>query len=439
MTRRYLIVGNGPAGVTAAETIRRHDPAGEITIVGDENVPFYSRPGLAYLLTGTIPEKQLFSRPDSEYARQRLRRVVSSVRSIDPRAHAVELGDGQRMSYDRLLLAVGARALRPEVPGIDLDGVVTLDNLEDARRILKLARRAKRACVVGGGITAIELAEGLAAQRVETHYLMRKDRYWGNVLDSQESALVEERLAHDRIRIHRGVELSRVLGNRGRVEAIETASGERLSCQMVAVAIGIQPRLELARQAGLDAGRGIWTDETLQTSDPDIYAAGDVAEVLDPDTGKRVLDSLWSMAIEQGRAAGENLCGQGRPYRREAPFNVTRIGGVTTTLIGAVGSGGREEDLVTLSRGDSEGWRERLDSFAVASDAGANRLRVLLGEDRVVGAIVMGDQTLSRPLQRVIRERIDIRPVREQWIQRPAEAHQILRTLVERAAARGAV
>jgi NAD(P)H-nitrite reductase large subunit len=316
---------------------------------------------------------------------------------------------------------------------------VTLDNLEDARRILKLARRAKRACVVGGGITAIELAEGLAAQRVETHYLMRKDRYWGNVLDPQESALVEERLAHDRIRIHSGVELSRVIGNRGRVTAVETTSGDRLPCQMLAVAIGIQPRLELGMRAGLAIGRGIWTDASFQTSDPDIYAAGDVAEVLDPDTGKRVLDSLWSMAIEQGRAAGENLCGQGRPYQRQAPFNVTRIGGVTTTLIGAVGSGGREDDLVMLSRGDSESWRERLDSFAVASDTGANRLRVLLGEDRVVGAVVMGDQTLSRLLQQVIRERVDIRAVREQWIQRPAEVHQILQRLAERAVPLGAV
>jgi NADPH-dependent 2,4-dienoyl-CoA reductase/sulfur reductase-like enzyme len=439
MTRRYLFVGNGPAGVTAAEAVRRHDPAAEITIVGDENVPFYSRPGLAYLLTGTIPEKQLFSRPDSEYARQRLRRVAGSVRTIDRRAHAVELADGKRIVYDRLLLAVGARALRPEIPGIGLDGVVTLDNLEDARRIIKLARRAKRACVVGGGITAIELAEGLAAQRVETHYLMRKDRYWGTVLDAQESALVEERLAHDRIRIHRGIELSCVLGNRGRVAAVETTSGDRLPCDILAVAIGIQPRFELAAQAGLATGRGIWTDETFQTSDPDIYAAGDVAEVLDPDTGKRVLDSLWSMAIEQGRAAGENLCGHGRPYHRQAPFNVTRIGGVTTTLIGAVGSGSRDDDLVMLSRGDSEAWRERLDSFAVASDAGANRLRVLLGDDRVVGAIVMGDQTLSRPLQHVIRERVDIRAVRQRWIQRPAEVHQILQTLAERAVPRGAV
>jgi NAD(P)H-nitrite reductase large subunit len=439
MSRSYVIVGNGPAGVTAAETIRRDDAAAQITIVGEENVPFYSRPGLAYLLTGTIPEKQLFSRPDTLYARQRLSRIVGRVQRIDRRNHRLELAGGSRLPYDRLLLAVGARALRPKVPGIDLEGVVTLDNLEDARRILRLARRARRGCVVGGGITAVELAEGLAARGVETHYLMRKDRYWGGVLDSQESKLVEQRLAQEHIRLHHSTELERVLERRGRVAGVRLASGAELTCDLLAVAIGTQPRLELAQQAGLEVGRGILTDATFRTSDDDIFAAGDVAEVLDPATGERVLDSLWSVAIEEGRTAGENLSGSNRPYRRQAPFNVTRIGGVTTTLIGAVGSGGREEDLVALARGDSQAWRERLDAFAVVADAGADRTRLLVGQDRIVGAVVMGDQVLSRPLQHLIRSRVDIRAVRDRLVGRPAETTQILLSLAERSLPFGAV
>ncbi len=160
--------------------------------------------------------------------------------------------------------------------------------------------------------------------------------------------------------------------------------------------------------------------------------------MLDPATGKRGIDSLWSVAIEQGRVAGEYLCGAGQPYRRPAPFNVTKIGGVTTTLIGAVGTGGREGDLVTLARGDSHAWREQLDAFAVVSDRGANHLRLVLGDDRIMGAVVMGDQALSRPLQHLIRERVDIRSVRDRLIQRPAEVHQALRALMERTVSLGA-
>jgi NADPH-dependent 2,4-dienoyl-CoA reductase/sulfur reductase-like enzyme len=438
MSRRYVIVGNGPAGVTAAETIRSHDAEGDIRIIGGEDVGFYSRPGLAYLLTGAIPEQRLFSRPESAYERARIQRTVGSVRTIEPRGHRIELADGEVLRYDRLLLAVGARAVRPEMDGIDLQGVVTLDNLEDARRIVRLARRAKRACVVGGGITAIELAEGFAAHGVETHYLMRGDRYWGSVLDPHESGLVEERLVEDGIRIHRGVELAGIIGRDGRVSAVKTRDGAVLACDLLAVAIGTQPRLELARQIGLETGRGIWTDATFQTSDPDIFAAGDVAEVLDPTTGKRAVDSLWSVSIEQGRAAGGYLCGVGQPYHRPAPFNVTKIGGVTTTLIGAIGGGGREGDLVTLARGDSQAWREQLDAFAVVSDRGANHLRLVLGEDRIMGAVVMGDQALSRPLQHLIRERVDIRWVRERLFRGPAEVQHALRALVERTVAIGA-
>lgn len=438
MARRYVIVGNGPAGFAAAETIRRRDATGNIRIVGGENHRFYSRPGLAYLLTGAIPEKRLFSRPDSAYEHADIQRTVGTVQAIEPRSHRIELADGEVLRYDRLLLAVGARAVRPEMPGIDLHGVVTLDNLDDARHILRLARRAKRACVVGGGITAIELAEGLAAHGVETHYLMRGDRYWGSVLDPHESALVEERLVEDGIRIHRGVELAGIIGRNDRVSAVKTRDGAVLACDLLAMAIGTQPRLELAQQMGLETGRGIWTDATFQTTDPDIFAAGDAAEVLDPATGKRGVDSLWSVALEQGRVAGEYLSGAGEPYRRAAPFNVTKIGGVTTTLIGAIGTGGREVDLVTLARGDSHAWRERLDAFATVSDRGANHLRLVLGDDRIMGAVVMGDQALSRPLQHLIRERVDIRWARDRLFRGPAEVHHAIRALMERTASLGA-
>jgi NADPH-dependent 2,4-dienoyl-CoA reductase/sulfur reductase-like enzyme len=222
------------------------------------------------------------------------------------------------------------------------------------------------------------------------------------------------------------------------VSAVQTQTGALYKCDLLAVAIGTQPRLDLAQPAGLETGRGIWTDATFETSCPDIFAAGDAAEVLDPVTGKRGLDALWSVAIEQGRVAGENLAGGGRQYRRPAPFNVTKIGGVTTTLIGAVGTGGREGDLVTLARGDSSAWREQLDAFAVISDSGANHLRLMLSDDLIKGAVVMGNQALSRPLQHVIRERVDIRWVRDRLLRGPSEVHRALDALMERTVVLGA-
>jgi NAD(P)H-nitrite reductase large subunit len=212
--------------------------------------------------------------------------------------------------------------------------------------------------------------------------------------------------------------MARVIGDkRNHVVGVETKDGELIACDMVAVAVGVQPRLELAQQAGLETGRGIFTDEYLRTSEPDIYAAGDAAEVLDPSTGRRGIDSLWSVANAQGRVAGANMAGDSRSFApRPAPFNVTKIGGITTTVIGAIGAGGRDGDLVSLARGDSNAWREQLEGFAVQDDADADHLRLILGQNRILGAVVMGEQSLTRPLLHLIRQQVDISAVQQQLI-----------------------
>jgi NAD(P)H-nitrite reductase large subunit len=416
--RQYLLVGNGPAGWAAAEAIRQRDSQASITLLSQEGTDFYSRPGLAYLLTGDLPEQQLFARTDEDFRRLNLHRLAARVVGVDPARKQIRLLDGRWLTYDALLLATGAQAIRPQVEGIDLQGVVTLDTLADARHILRLARRARRAVVVGGGITALELAEGLVARGVQTHYLLRKDRYWGNVLDPEESALVEARLEHDGIRLHRRTDLLRVIGRKGKVVAVETSTGE-IRAEILAVAIGIAPRAELARECGARVGRGILVDRFMQTSLPGIYAAGDVAEVLDPATGRTVLDSLWWIAMEQGRCAGLNMAGAGVAYQRPPAFNVTRIGGITTTILGAVGQGRIDEDLLAIARGDSESWRVQPDALAVEAGEALSRTRLLLGEQTILGAVVMGDQALSRPLQHLIRQQVDITPVRQRLLGEP--------------------
>jgi NAD(P)H-nitrite reductase large subunit len=428
--RRYLIVGNGAAGATAAFAIRERDREAEITVVGGENAPFYSRPGLAYLLTGTLPEQGLYSRPDKQYERARIRRMVGTVASIEPAPHRVTLADGKVLRYDRLLLATGSKATLPDTPGIRLPGVVTLDSLEGTREIIKLAKKAKRAVVVGGGITALELAEGLVARGVETHYLLRGERYWPNVLDPDESARVEHHLASDGMHLAKGMELGEIVEKKGRLAGIRTVSGRTIECDILGVAIGVAPRKELAVAAGVAAERGIGVSDTFETDTPDVFAAGDCAEVLDPLTGKRTVDTLWPIANEQGRVAGASMAGEHVTYLRPAPFNVTKIGGITTTIIGQVGTGVRDPDLVTLSRGDSYSWREQLGDFAVAAREGDSRLRLVVGPDRIAGAVVMGDQSLSRTLQRLVREKVDITPIRRRLLDGSGDLAAVLTSLV---------
>ena len=253
------------------------------------------------------------------------------------------------------------------------------------------------------------------------HYLLRHDRYWPGVLDEVESRIVEERLRKEGIEIHHGTEVSEIVGQGGRVRGVITAGGERIACDLVAVAVGVRPRLELA--AGLAVDRGILVDEYLQASLPGILAAGDVAQVFDPTSGRAALDTLWSIAVGQGRAAGRNMAGRQAAYRKPVPFNVTRLAGLTTTIIGAVGRG-RDASLAGIVRGESETWRHHPGVPSAQDNFEVNRVRVLVGQQALLGAVVMGDQALSRPLQELVADRVDISPIRDDLLRpgaRPAE------------------
>jgi NAD(P)H-nitrite reductase large subunit len=412
---RYVVIGCGVAGLAAVEAIRSLDVAGPVTMISDDPHGYYSRPGLAYYLTGEVHDKALYPQTAEDYRKLNFSYVKGEVREINRESRTLTLDAQDSIQYDRLLIAVGAQALPLQVPGAALEGILKLDHMEDAKQILKLARRGKTAVVVGGGITALELAEGLAARGVKVHYLLRGDRYWSNVLDERESKIVEGRLEEDGVKLIHHAEVIEVLGRNNRVTGVRLLDGKTLRCDLVAYAIGIQARTGLAKQAGLAVDRGILVNEYLQTNDPLVYAAGDVAQVYDPALKRSVLDSLWSPARQQGFAAGLNMAGQKREYVKTVPFNVTRLAGLTTTIIGTVGRG-KDDDLVGIARGDSETWRQSAGGMEAQGGFDVNRVRLLVGERTLLGAIVMGDQQLSFPLEQIIAGKMDISSIRERLL-----------------------
>jgi len=289
--------------------------------------------------------------------------------------------------------------------------VVKLDDLDDARDIIRRSADAKNAVVVGGGITALEIVEGLRAHSVHVDYFMRQDRYWRNVLSALESRVVEEELRIGGVRVHPFTELARIVGRDGRVVAVHTGDGTQITCDLVAVAIGVRPRIELAKAAGLACERGILVDEYLRTSKDDIFAGGDVAETADPVTGRRTLEVLWHSAVHKGRIAGLNMATQPVHAYEEGPsLNITRLAGLNTTIIGAVGAG-KDADLEGLSRGDSQTWSELGEAVLIEAQADGARIRLEIGERAVLGAVVMGEQALSFQLQELVEARADISSV----------------------------
>ena len=426
MARRHVLIGAGPGAVAAAQAIRGADDGAEIVIVATDPHGYYSRPGLAYYLAAELPEKRLLPFTRQDFSRLRVSLVHDEVTGIDRAARRVSLRSGGALAYDRLLIATGSQSIPAEVPGADLDGVVKLDDLDDARDIVRRCRRGASAAVVGGGITALEIAEGLRARGVHVHYLMRQDRYWRNVLSEPESRLVEESLQREGMQIHHFTQLDRIAGRDGRVVAVETGDGTTIPCDLVAVAIGVRARIGLAQEAGLDCGRGILVDDHLRSSDEHIFAAGDVAETLDEATGRRTMEVLWNSALAKGRVAGLNMAtGPTHTYDKDVPLNITRLAGHKTTIIGAVGTGACT-DLETLSRGDSQSWSELGPSALVETRTRDASVRLELGERTILGAVVMGDQALSVPLQDLVGARADVSAITMSLRERAAAVADIV-------------
>jgi NAD(P)H-nitrite reductase large subunit len=417
--RRYLIVGSGVAGIAAAESIRSQDAQGHIQIVGDEPQGYYSRPGLAFLLSGEISEQQLFPMTKKDFDALQVDIKYGRVTAIDARQHLARLQDGNMIPYDRLLIAGGAEAAMPQLAGLDLEGVVKLDSLNDANRIIQKMKRARTSIVVGGGITALELVEGLVHHGVKTAYLLRGGRYWKSVLDEDESLIVESRVKNWGVDIQYHVDITRILGKKGRVSGVELKDGRRLACDLLCIAVGIRPRTWLAQRSGIAVDRGILVNECLETSSQDIFAAGDAAQVYDPQSGKYLSDSLWGPAREQGSVAGLVMSGCYATYNKYLAFNVTRLAGLTTTIIGAMGRVD-DEDILEVRQEDCQTWRELPNALVVQSGFDVNHLRVMVGEKTLSSAILVGDQKLSQPLHELIAGQVDITPIRERILEAQA-------------------
>lgn len=406
----YVIIGMGAAGFTAAETIRHLDPKGEILLISPEDAGYYSRPALAYFLSKEINERSLFPRSKSDFKNLNINTLKNLATRIDPDRKEIHLKDEKLLNYDRLLLAPGAKAVQPQLEGIDLEGVFYLDSHFQTKKLVRQAKRGKKAVVIGGGITALEIVEGLNARNMEVHFLLRSNLYWNRVLDATESNIILLRLEDEGVIIHRNTEAKSIVGKHGRVAGIQTKNNGIIKADLAAFAIGVRPRTSLAEKAGAAIQRGIKVNQYMETNLDSVYAAGDAAEVYDTQTGSWVVDSLWHIARQQGITAGLNMTGHKKAYQRRRPINVTRLAGLTTTIIGSVGREAPDDDC-SIVRGESETWQLMPDAVICQNLFDVNRIRLMLGKERILGAVLIGDQHLSQVLEEMITGNVDISPI----------------------------
>ena len=281
---RYVIVGNGVAGVEAAFAIRERYSAeeAEITLISGETDYFFSRTALMYAYMDIMERRELEPYERGFYEAQSIRRVRDWVSQIDPAAKTIATKSGHTMAYDKLLLAVGAKPRLFPWEGIDAaqDGVVHFVSMQDLDACERLTPSTQRAVVVGGGLIGIELVECLIHHKVPVTFLVREPYYWPIALHSQEGELVSKHIREHGVDLRHEEELAKVdIDPQGRVSAIHTNLGDVIPCQMLGVCVGVAANIEWLRTSGaeLELGRGIKVNRSFQTSNADIYAAGDLS------------------------------------------------------------------------------------------------------------------------------------------------------------------
>jgi NAD(P)H-nitrite reductase large subunit len=349
---RHVIIGSGPAGVIAAETLRKADPSAAITLLCGEGEPPYARMAIPYLLKGDIDETGTHIRKDADhFGRLRIDLVHARAQGVDTAARAVSVGNGRTLPYDRLLIATGSRPSRERIPGIDLPGVQTCWTLQDARDILAKARPGTRIVQMGAGFVGCIIMEGLLSRGVDLTILVRSGYMVRRMMNPTASGLIQRWCEAKKVKVFTRTQPKGLVPNGDGLQ-VDLGDGRTLHADMYLSVVGVDPNLDFLAGSGIDIGHGILVDANLQSSVPGVYAAGDVAESTNCLTGKRELNAIQPNAAEQGRIAALNMAGRPARFKGAFVFNVLTTLGLVSSSFGEWQgvAGGESAEVLDTSR-----------------------------------------------------------------------------------------
>jgi nitrite reductase (NADH) large subunit len=384
--KRYLIIGDGAAGFTAAQTIRQNDPAAHIRIYSDDPNPAYFRAALTNYLIGELREEQIWAVPPTFYHEWNIERIHARVAAVDSDRSLLYLENGGTAEpYDGLLIAAGSSAIRPAFPGAALPGVMTMRTLQDVRQVMDLVRgrsALRQAVIAGGGPLALEWVQGLHERGVHVTYLLRGSHLMARVLDKTASDLALARLRLAGVEVCLNEEIGEtVVGKEGRLAAVRTTTGRTIPCQLAGVGFGVQGNTSFLAGSGLALSprQTIPVNEQMQTNVGNVYAAGDIAE------WGGELRQLWEPARWQGRIAGKNMAGRPTTYQPGAQYNATRLYDLDLASVGEINR--RER------RGRREEEEKEEEFIDFPREGGGIRYRkVIVRDGRLVGALLLGQR-----------------------------------------------
>lgn len=331
---KHLILGSGPAGVVAAETLRKADTSAEIVMIGAEPEPPYSRMAIPYLLEENITEAGTYLRKSPDhFGSLNIDVKIGRAVGVDPASKTVQLDDGSSESYDRLLITTGARPIRPPIPGIDLPQVQTCWTLADARKIIKLAKPGAHVVQVGAGFIGCIIMEALKKRGVNLTVVELGDRMVPRMMTSEAGGMIKAWAEKEGINVVTSTKVERI-DESGSGLSVVLSNGNSLAADAVIMSAGVQPNVEFLDGTGIDITDGIHTNDQMETSVDDIYAAGDVVAAPDFFTGKPFFSAIQPNAVDEARAAALNMAGRVTRMHGVLPINVLDTLGLISTSFG---------------------------------------------------------------------------------------------------------
>ncbi|MGI9145033.1 MAG: NAD(P)/FAD-dependent oxidoreductase [Chloroflexota bacterium] len=388
--KRYLIIGNGASGTYAAETIRKTDAEGEITLLTNEPYPLYNRVALPPFLRDEAKREKVFLRTPEQHEQKGIKLLVNTlITSLDTEARVATSADGQSFPYERLLIATGGRPNLLPAPGAtpEVHGIYNFQYWDEAAAIRERMNTAKQAVVVGGSYIAYELAEAFRHHGMHVTWLIRGPRFLRRVLDENGGALVDDIARAAGVDIHYGGEVKEVHSRDGQVCGVTTTTDEFVECDILGVGLGVKMNMDFLAGSPIQTNNGIVTTEYLETNVQDVFAAGDVAEFFDVSIGAHNQMGTWNNSVSHGRIAGANMLGD-RKFYSDVPMYSTGLFDSRIRVMGLT-----PENVANL-----ESW-EQLDA------PNHNYKRLFFMDGRLVGGCLIGDIKMQTRIIQMIQSR----------------------------------
>ncbi|MFC2021013.1 NAD(P)/FAD-dependent oxidoreductase [Chloroflexota bacterium] len=336
-TVKYLIIGNSAGSTGAAEAIREVDRHGTIAIVTDESYPGYSRPMISEYLAGQCSLERMLFRSANFYEQNNIRTFFGrKAERLDPAEKTVTLEGGEKITWEKLLLATGGAPIVPPMEGGDREGVSTFTTLDDAKVIDRYLTGDDRAVVVGGGLIGVSVTNALVKRGVAVTVVEMKDWILNVILDEAAAAMVAERIGREGVKLVTGHTVASINGEGKTISSVTLDDGSEIQCELVVIAIGVRPRVDLAVESGIKVNRGIVVDRQMRTSMKDIYACGDAAEAYDFIYDECRPTPIWPNAYLGGRVAGMNMAGRATEYPGGTAMNALKYFGLDVVSAGMV-------------------------------------------------------------------------------------------------------